>query len=87
MGNWSKQDAQQLSTKEQMEEFMFLGLRMMEGVSVAEFWEIFGGAIEGIYGDVIQKLYEQGLLYRKDGRIALTKEGISVSNYVMAEFL
>lgn len=78
---------QQLSAKDRMEEFMFLGLRMMEGISVKTFEEMFGRKYENIYGTVSNKLMEQGLLEQKGDNIRLTKRGIDISNYVMSEFL
>ena len=70
-----------------MEEYMFLGLRKMEGVSKAEFPRIFGCEIEAVYGDVIQKMCEKNLLEISGDFIRLTDFGIDVSNYVMSEFL
>lgn len=78
---------QPLDRREQIEEFMFLGLRMMEGVSRQEFRDTFGLELEGVYGDVIRRLCGQGLLMQQAGYVMLTEEGISVSNYVMSEFL
>ena len=70
-----------------MEEFIFLGLRMMEGISVDEFEEKFGRKFETVYGNVADKLISQGLLKKNDNRIMLTDRGIDVSNYAMSEFL
>lgn len=81
-----KEQVQQLSIPEQMEEFMFLGLRLTDGVDGADFYKQFGQEIEAVYGKVLHKLKEEGLL-RTDGRIRLTKHGFDVSNYAMAEFL
>ena len=81
------QNVQELSVSEQMEEFMFLGLRLTEGISAGEFRECFRAAVEDIYGDVLKKLERQGLLARKGDRIFLTERGIDVSNVVFAEFL
>lgn len=80
-------DQQQLSLQEQMEEFMFLGLRLAKGISVKKFQECFCTPIEKIYGDVLKELERQGLLVRKEDGIRLTKRGIDVSNVVLAEFL
>ncbi len=85
-GNREKQ-VDKLSKKECMEEFMFLGLRMMEGVKEAQFVADFGITMEEVYGPVLQKMQVDGLLERTDGAIRLTKRGIDVSNYVMAAFL
>ena len=78
---------QVLTSHEQMEEYMFLGLRMMCGVGVQEFADEFGTRIETVYGDIVNKMCEQGLLVQEHGRIRLTERGIDVSNYVMAQFL
>lgn len=80
-------DQQQLSLQEQMEEFMFLGLRLTKGISVKKFQGCFCTPIEKIYGDVLKKLERQGLLVREEDSIRLTKRGIDVSNVVLAEFL
>ncbi len=82
-----REDVEELSVKEQMEEFMFLGLRKMEGVSISEFENTFGKNIDECYGEHIQSLVQQGLLKQKDGRLMLTSQGIDVSNYVFGEFL
>lgn len=82
-----QEDVETLSARAQMEEFMFLGLRKMEGVSISEFEKEFGKTIEECYGEQIKILIEQGLLEQKDTRIMLTKQGIDVSNYVFRAFL
>ena len=76
-----------LSPQEQMEETMFLGLRLTEGVSKAEFHRQFGVSMEQIYGKVIQENIVQGLLADEAGYVRLTREGMDLSNYVMAQFL
>lgn len=80
-------ESESLSVSDEMEEFMFLGLRLISGVSEAEFARRFSRSMESVYGAVLEKLTGQGLLARADGRVFLTEEGISVSNLVMAEFL
>lgn len=87
-GDWKtiRKNIQILSREEQMEETMFLGLRMMEGVNVSEFEKTFGTSIHGVYGSVLKKGQEEGLLTVGD-YASLTPKGIDVSNYVMAQFL
>lgn len=79
-------DIQRLSQKEQMEEFMFLGLRMIKGVSVKEFEAVFGKSIFRVYGKQIEKYKEQHVLTVGE-RIALTDRGLDVSNLILADFL
>lgn len=76
-----------ISRKGQMEEFMFLGLRMNRGVTRAEFEKCFGIPIEGIYGMTLDKLKKQELLKMHAGTITLTEKGQDLSNYVLAQFL
>ncbi|MDO5550248.1 MAG: radical SAM family heme chaperone HemW [Lachnospiraceae bacterium] len=75
------------SRKEQMEEFMFLGLRMTEGVSDAVFTQTFGVHMDSVYGAVIERMVKHGLLVQDEKNLALTEWGMDVSNYVMSEFL
>ena len=57
-----REEMQELSAEEQMEEFMFLGLRMTEGVSAAGFEAVFGKRMEEVYGAVIERNIRDGLL-------------------------
>ncbi len=70
-----------------MEEFMFLGLRMAEGVSKVGFQAAFGINMEGPYGKPLQEFQKQGLLAQQGDAVFLTEEGIAVSNYVLGGFL
>lgn len=87
-----KEEVEQLSVQEQMEETLFLGLRLTDGVEADAFYETFGKSLEEIYGEVISRNYKEGLLCWNEGelgerRLALTDKGLDVSNYVMAQFL
>lgn len=84
----SKEDSIEiLSTNDEMSEFMFLGLRMTQGISKKEFQSIFGAAIYEIFGKQIAKLIEQKLLEEDEEMIKLTEKGIDISNHVMSEFI
>ena len=78
---------EKLSVREQMEETMFLGLRMTEGIERERFQEEFGISVEEVYGDALRRLEGLGLLQADRGRIYLTRKGISLSNQVFVEFL
>ncbi len=78
---------EQLSKKDAMEEFMFLGLRKIDGVARSDFFQMFGIDIEAIYGPIITALRKQGFMDAKEGRIFLTDIGIDVSNQVLSKFL
>ncbi len=69
-----KENIQHLSRQEQMEEFMFLGLRMSEGISCVRFQEMFGEPIEQVYGEVIGKLRREGLLEERNSMNVAVKD-------------
>lgn len=80
-------EVQELTEEEQMEEFMFLGLRLTEGVDLEAFFRTFGKTAEDIYGKQINAFVAQGLLEQAGQRLKLTPPGIDVSNAVFAAFL
>ncbi len=78
-----------LSKREEIEEFVFLGLRKCSGISVSGFEKRFGKSFYGLYQPVLSSLFQKGLLAESENRdkIYLTRKGIDVSNVVLAEFL
>lgn len=80
-------EVQPLTVQEQMEEFMFLGLRLTEGVDLGEFRRYFGKSADEIYGKQIRTFTGQRLMEREGERLRLTPRGIDVSNTVFAAFL
>jgi oxygen-independent coproporphyrinogen-3 oxidase len=92
-GDFKRKKEQVLSLPEQMEEFMFLGLRMRDGVDERRFEELFGKKLREVYAEPVQKYLKLGLLeeirdlQKGPTRLTLTARGIDVSNTVMADFL
>lgn len=76
-----------LDKKSEMEEFMFLGLRLMAGISRQQFEKKFQATLNSVYGEVLRKLKGEQLIEEVAGYVRLTEHGIDVSNYVLAEFL
>ncbi len=70
-----------------MEEYMFLGLRMIKGVSRTDFKERFNKDMFDIYGSVINKYVDDGFLKLEEDRVALTDAGIDVSNVILSDFI
>ncbi len=73
--------------EEQMEEFLFLGLRRMEGIAQEEFERTFSCSLRDVYGSVISDYVQRGFLRLEHGRLALTDAGIDVSNVILSGFL
>ena len=76
-----------LDKKSEMEEFMFLGLRLMTGISRQQFEKTFQVTLDSVYGEVLRKLKSEQLIEEVAGYVRLTEYGIDVSNYVLSEFL
>lgn len=76
-----------LTPAAKMEEFMFLGLRLVRGVSEKDFYRKFGVKVMSVYGEVIRKNELEKLLIRKNGWLRLTELGMDLANRVMADFI
>lgn len=81
------EEIQQLSMEEKMEEFMFLGLRLKNGIRERDFYLQFGRTVWEVYPEVLERLSKEGVLIQKDYRIYLSEKGTDVANYAMAQFL
>ncbi len=84
---FARREEELLDRKTRIEEFMFLGLRLTEGISRQEFAARFSCEPETVYGSTIDDLEQMGLLAEGSGRIFLTPRGIDVSNMVFSRFL
>ena len=73
--------------KDDMEEFVFMGLRMVEGISIDEFKKKFNKDIYEVYGEVIQKNIKRELLICNSENLYLSSKGVEISNYVMSDFI
>ena len=85
--NHIRKDLEIIGRKESREEFFFLGLRMMDGISMKEYEAEFGEDMLNRYGEAIAKLKEQELLAGEGDRLYLTDKGIDISNYVFGYFI
>jgi len=86
-GRHHRQSIIKLSSKDIMSEFMFLGLRMTEGISISGFFKEFGVNIHEVYKDVTDKNVADKLLEINNDMIKLTRIGVDLSNVVLSEFL
>ena len=87
LGLEEREDFTRLRRKDEMEEFMFLGLRKINGVSEYDFYKSFRVSMDEIYKESIENLIKEGLLVREEDRIRLTDRGIDLSNYALSQFL
>ena len=74
-------------TSDDMEEFVFMGLRMIEGIKINEFKKRFNKDIYEVYGDIIEKIIKRELLICNSEKLFLSYRGMEISNYVMSDFI
>jgi len=72
---------------EAMEEFVFLGLRMTQGIETAKFQKEFSKDVFDVFGGNLKSVIELGYLKNEKGFLYLTNKGIDVSNLVFSEIL
>ncbi len=82
-----REDAERLTEADALAEFMFLGLRLTEGVSFARFRQRFGKEMDAVYGRELRELTGLGLLVREKDGVRLSRRGVDVSNFVFERFL
>ena len=76
-----------LSLRDEMSEFMFLGLRLIDGISKQVFTKIFTFTVDEIFGDVVKKHINNELLIDNGDFLKLSDRGLDISNYVLSDFL
>ena len=80
-------DLEKLTKKDMEEEFFYVGLRMVSGVSLTEFKERFGVSAQEVYPGLMETFVEEKAAEFRGDRFVLTDYGLDVSNYIMAQFL
>ena len=86
-GDYSRHNEENLTKKDMMSEFVFMGLRMTAGVSADSFYNKFGEKIEEVFYEPLLKYKKMGMIEEKDGHYRLSDKAISVSNSIMCEFI
>ncbi len=71
----------------QMKEYMMLGLRKIDGISIQEFKNKFVGNPLYIYRNELEKLVKEQLIEIELDRIKLTEKGLDFANIVWEEFI
>lgn len=78
-----------VSREEAMEDFVMVGLRMLEGIRKADFRGQFGEELDDVFARPLDKMLSAGLLEAHgDGEgYRLSKQGVLFGNEVFAEFI
>ncbi|GBD12802.1 Oxygen-independent coproporphyrinogen-III oxidase-like protein YqeR [bacterium HR24] len=70
-----------------MSEFLIMGLRLSEGVSLEEFRRRFGRELLEAFAGPVTELSDLGLVEERDGRLRLTRRGLLLANEVFVRLL
>lgn len=82
-----KSTENKLTKQEMLEEKIFLGLRLKNGLNIANLNKMFNIDFEKKYKKILNKYIKSGHLSLKNGILQFNKSGILVSNYILADFL
>jgi oxygen-independent coproporphyrinogen-3 oxidase len=86
-GQLKRVNEQQLTREDAISEYLFLGLRLTEGVNRSAFEHQFGQTVESLYGTETAELATLGLLAQDEYSLHLTPRGMLLSNQVFSRFL
>ncbi|MBO4504823.1 MAG: hypothetical protein J5728_00175 [Lachnospiraceae bacterium] len=86
-GKPDRTEEEKLTGRDLIGEYVMLHLRLTKGFSEDEFVQLFGQPADELFGDIIKKYVDMGLMKKTDGYIRLTESGLDVSNSIMAEFI
>ena len=74
-----------VSTKEDMENFIILGLRKLSGIDIIEFFNKYGNNIQDIYN--ITDLLKEGFLKLEGSHICIPEDKIYIMNSILNKIL
>ena len=82
-----RKENEKLTQQEQLEEYIFLGLRKMDGINVFDIKHKFDIDFDKKYSKIIEKYLSSKHLKKTMNGYQLTLEGVLLSNIIMADFL
>ncbi|HXW05049.1 MAG TPA: radical SAM family heme chaperone HemW [Vicinamibacterales bacterium] len=80
-------DRRVLTPAERLEEALFTGLRLTEGVDIEAVGARYGVEVWSRFGRELQPFVDEGLLERRGPRLRLTRTGMLIANEIMAVFV
>lgn len=86
-GRWPLVPPEQSNTEREARTALVLGLRMMDGVEIAEFESRYGFDLPAVLKRDITQLTDAGLLESADGAVRLTRKGLFLSDEVFSRLI
>jgi oxygen-independent coproporphyrinogen III oxidase len=80
-------ERRELTGRERLEEALFMGLRLSEGVDVEAAGRRYGLDAWALFEDALRPFVDERLVLRDGPRLRLTRDGMLVANEVMAVFV
>jgi oxygen-independent coproporphyrinogen III oxidase len=80
-------DTRRMTRDEQLEEALFTGLRLADGIDIVDAGDRYGTNVWERFGAELQPFVSEGLLHRDQRRLRLSREGMLVANEIMAVFV
>jgi len=81
------QGLESISGRAQLGEYIMLGLRLNEGISVSEIARRYGIDFPSLYGKKCEKYIQYGYMVYRGDRVYLTPSGMFISNYILSDLL
>ncbi|ERL20918.1 putative oxygen-independent coproporphyrinogen III oxidase [Oribacterium sp. oral taxon 078 str. F0263] len=82
-----REEYKKLSRRDEINEFLFLGLRRTAGVSEIDFVSRFSVDLFSIFGPSLKRFLRQGLLVKENARFYFTERGMMISNMLLSQLL
>ena len=80
-------DQRRLTDRERLEDALFTGLRLTDGIGLSEVRERYGVDVWGRFGGDLQLFVDEGLLIYDGVRVRLTRRGMLLANEIMTVFI
>jgi oxygen-independent coproporphyrinogen-3 oxidase len=79
-------EREKVDVRQTAAEFMFLGVRMVQGILLAGFAQRFGQRADEFYPEINDWL-EEGLMEQEEGRLRFTRRGLLVADSIFLRFI
>ena len=76
-----------LSENDMMSEYIYLGMRKINGIYAKNFYEKFNKRLEDVFKKPLEKYLNLGLILYSEGRYYLSDRGLDISNDIFADFI
>ena len=82
-----RSEERRLSTTEQVEEALFTGLRLTEGIDLSSVFDRYAVDVQGKYAAALAPYLAEKLVILEGDRLRLSREGMLVANEIFQVFV